>query len=252
MKLKDKVMFITGGSAGIGKGICFAYAKEGAKIIFIGRNEERGKQTEKELHAIGCEATFMQGDVTDLTSLPKLINKTIEKYGQLDVLINNASAGGGVDKLFEDTSNEDMLEALTGGFMPSFVLMREALPHLKDTKGSIINFASNSGMIGLAKKTAYAAAKESIRAISRVATNEWGRYDININNIAPIAATPGVESWKKEDPDAYEKMTSLIPLRRLGDPEKDIGKTAVFLGSEDASFITGQTFMVDGGNLMLR
>src|SRR5699024_6414750 len=99
---------------------------------------------------------------------------------------------------------------------------------------------------------AYAAAKESIRAISRVATNEWGRYDININNIAPIAATPVVESCNNEDHDAYETMTSLLPLRQLGDPEKDIRKTVVFLVSDDASFITGQTFMFDGGNLMLR
>ncbi len=252
MSVKGKVMFITGGSAGIGKGICLAYAKEGASIVFVGRNEERGKNTEKELQDIGCDATFMQGDVSDLASLPKLIEKTIEKYGKLDILINNASGGGGVDNLFEETSNEDMMESLTGGFMPTFILMREALPYLRETKGSIINFASNSGMIGLAKKTAYAAAKESIRAISRVATNEWGRYGININNIAPIAATPGVESWKEEDPEAYQKMTSLIPLRRLGDPEKDIGRTAVFLGSDDANYITGQTFMVDGGNLMLR
>src|SRR5699024_12083810 len=98
----------------------------------------------------------------------------------------------------------------------------------------------------------YAAAKEAIRAVSRVAANEWGPEGINVNLISAIALTPGVEQWREGAKDLYDQMIQGIPLRRLGDPEKDIGRTAVFLASDDANYITGQTFMVDGGSIKLR
>jgi NAD(P)-dependent dehydrogenase (short-subunit alcohol dehydrogenase family) len=126
------------------------------------------------------------------------------------------------------------------------------LPHLKKTKGKVINFVSTAGMIGLSKQASYAAAKEAIRGISRVAANEWGRYGINVNMISPIAKSPGVEKMEVDMPNAYNKMVSLIPMGRLGDCEEDIGRVSVFLASKDADYITGQTIMVDGGNVMVR
>src|SRR5699024_1335408 len=98
---------------------------------------------------------------------------------------------------------------------------------------------------------AYAAAKEAIRAISRVAANEYGPNGINVNLISPIANTPGVEAWRKEEPEYYEQVLNSIPMRRFGDPENDIGKAAVFLASDDSGYITGQTLMVDGGSIKL-
>ena len=130
--------------------------------------------------------------------------------------------------------------------------MQAALPHLKESKGSVINFASGAGLNGDAHQGSYAAAKEAIRAITRVAANEWGQYGINCNLISPIAKTPGIEQWAQDHPDSYEAMLAKNPMGRLGDPEKDIGRTAVFLASEDASYITGQTMMVDGGSIKLR
>src|SRR5699024_11870489 len=111
-------------------------------------------------------------------------------------------------------------------------------------KGKVINFASGAGMKGQPTQTAYAAAKEAIRGITRVAANEWGPDGININLISPIARTAGVEEWSKNAPEQYDEMINGIPMRRLGEPEEDIGRTAVFLASEDSDYITGQTIMV--------
>lgn len=252
MRLKGKVALVTGGSSGIGKGICLAFVKEGAKVVFNGRNAERGKATEQEIRDLGYDCKFIQCDLSNNEQLTGLIDQVIEIYGKLDVLVNNAHGGSNEDTLFEDVSDELMENALKGGFLPTFILMRDALPYLQETKGKVINFVSGAGMIGLSKKTTYVATKEAIRGISRVAANEWGRYGITVNMVSPIAGSPGVDDWKDTDPTAYEKMVSLIPLRRLGDSEKDIGQVTAFLASDDASYITGQTIMVDGGTVLVR
>lgn len=250
LRLKDKVALITGGSSGIGRGICLAFAKEGASIVFVGRSEEKGKKTEQELMELGCDVLFLQADISDRSILPGIIEKVIERFGKLDILVNNAQNSTNV--ILEETTDEIMDMVLNSGLWSTFTLMRSALPYLKLTKGKVINFVSAAGMIGLSKQAAYAAAKEAIRGISRVAANEWGRYGICVNLISPIANSPGVERLQEEHPNAYNKMVSLIPLGRLGDCEGDIGRTAVFLASSDADYITGQTIMVDGGNTMVR
>ena len=250
MKLKGKVAFITGGSSGIGRGICYAFAKEGASIVFVGLSERKGKNTEKELTELGCEALFLQADLSDRNNLPGLIDKAIERFGKIDILVNNAHSSKNV--IFEDTTEEIMNLSFNTGFWPTFILMQHALPYLKETKGKVINFVSGAGMIGLSKQASYAAAKEAIRGISRVAATEWGRYGINVNIVSPIANSPGVERLEKEHPNAYNKMVSLVPLGRLGDCELDVGRACVFLASTDADYITGQTLMVDGGTIMVR
>ncbi|MCH6267268.1 SDR family NAD(P)-dependent oxidoreductase [Neobacillus citreus] len=250
MKLKDKVALITGGSSGIGRGICHAFAKEGAAVVFVGLSEQKGKRTEEELLKLGCNALFIQADLADRSKLPSIVEMVIERFGKLDVLVNNAQSS--INVTFEETTEEVMDLALNTGFWSTFILMNSALPYLKLTKGKVINFVSGAGMIGLSKQASYAAAKEAIRGISRVAATEWGRYGINVNLISPIANSPGVERLQVEHPNAYNKMVSLIPLGRLGDCEEDIGRAAVFLASSDADYITGQTIMVDGGTVMVR
>lgn len=125
--------------------------------------------------------------------------------------------------------------------------MQEAYPELKKSKGKVINFASGAGISGQPTQSAYAAAKEAIRGLTRVVANEWGPDGINVNIISPLAMTPGIEQWSQNDPTQYNQMLQSIPLRYIGDPEEDIGKVAVFLASDDSKYITGQTFMVDGG-----
>lgn len=249
MRLQGKVVLITGGAGGIGRGMAFAMAKEGAKLVIVDVNAETGKATESELQEI-TEALFIEADLMDRASLPRLIDQTIERFGQLNVLVNNAHASR--QHSFMETTEDDLNLSFGTGFYPTFLLMQAAYPHLKKTEGTVINFASGAGIAGNIHQAAYAAAKEAIRGITRVAANEWGVDNINCNLISPIANSPGVQQWKEAQPEAYATMVEKIPLRRLGELEEDIGRVAVFLASDDASYMTGQTLMVDGGAIQLR
>ncbi len=250
MRLKDKAVIITGGAGGIGSGMARAMAKEGAKVAIVDLNEEQGNAVAVELQKISPDSMFIKADLTERERLHEIVDTVVEKYGKLDVLVNNAHASRQVN--FENTTQEDMDFSFNTGFYPTFYLMQSAFPHLKESKGSIINFASGAGLEGQKTQTAYAAAKEAIRAISKVAANEWGEHGINVNIISPIAMTPGVEAWSKEHPETFEAIVSKVPMKRWGDPEKDIGPIAVFLASEDSNYMTGQTLMADGGSIQIR
>lgn len=250
MRLKDKAVIITGGAGGIGSGMAKAMAKEGAKVAIVDLNEEQGNAVLNELQEISPDSMFIKADLTEREKLHEIVDAVVEKYGKLDVLVNNAHASRQVN--FEDTTQADMDFSFDTGFYPTFYLMQSAFPHLKASKGSVINFASGAGLEGQKTQTAYAAAKEAIRAISKVAANEWGEHGINVNIISPIAMTPGVEAWSKEHPETFEAIVSKVPMKRWGDPEKDIGPIAVFLASEDSNYMTGQTLMADGGSIQIR
>lgn len=249
MRLQGKVAIITGSASGIGRGIALAMAKEGAHIAVVDINEEKGHETLQELNKLTESMLFIK-DISKPENVTEIVQAVVEKFGKLDILVNNAHASR--QAMFAETTM-DMIDLSFGtGFYPTFHFMQAAYPELKKTKGKVINFASGAGLDGQPTQASYAAAKEAIRAISRVAANEWGPEGINVNLISPIALTPGVEAWKQSAPELYDAMINRIPLRRLGDPEGDIGRTAVFLASDDANYITGQTIMVDGGSIKLR
>ncbi|WP_102272534.1 SDR family NAD(P)-dependent oxidoreductase [Cytobacillus massiliigabonensis] len=248
-KLLDKVVIITGGAGGIGSGMAKAMAKEGAIVTIVDLNEEAGKAMEMELQAISPKSMFLQANLMDRENLGQIIKTVVGKYGKLNVLVNNAHAAKQVT--IEETTQADLDLSFGTGFYPTFYLMQAALPYLKESRGNVINFASGAGLAGHETQGAYAAAKEAIRGLSRVAANEWGRFGINVNIISPLADSPGVQAWAKAQPEYYEAVRSKIPMGRFGDVENDIGRVAVFLASEDSQYITGQTIMVDGGSLML-
>lgn len=250
MKLQDKVVIITGGAGGIGGGMAKAMAKEGAILAIVDFNEETGKAMEAELQKISPKSMFIQADLTDRENLPKIVDTVVKNYGKLDVLVNNAHASRQVS--LEEATQADLDLSFNTGFYPTFYLMQAAYPHLKASKGNVINFASGAGMAGHVTQGVYAAAKEAIRGISRVAANEWGKDGINVNLISPIAESPGVKAWAAAQPEYYQEVLNKIPLGRFGHIEEDIGRVAVFLASEDSQYITGQTIMVDGGSIMLR
>lgn len=223
--------------------------KEGAIVTIVDLNEETGKAMEQELQQISPKSMFLQANLMEREDLPKIIDTVVAKYGKLDILVNNAHASK--QATIEDTTQADLDLSFNTGFYPTFYLMQAALPHLKETKGNMINFASGAGLAGHDTQGAYAAAKGAIRGLSRVAANEWGRFGINANLISPIANSPGVQAWAKAQPEYYEAVKNKIPMGRFGDVEQDIGRVAVFLASEDSQYITGQTLMVDGGSIML-
>lgn len=249
-RLQGKIAIITGGASGIGKGMAMAYVKEGATVVIVDLNEKFGMQSIKELQAYAPESIFIQANLAEREKLAGIIDQVISKFGKLDILVNNAHASR--IKTIEEATQEDFDLSFNTGFYPTFYLMQAALPHLKETQGKIINFASSAGINGDATQVTYAAAKEAIRAITRVAANEFGPFGINVNLIAPIANSPGMQAWAEENPEYYQAVLSKIPLRRLGELESDIGRVAVFLASSDSDYISGQTIMVDGGATKLR
>lgn len=249
-KLQDKVVIITGGAGGIGLGMAKAMVKEGAIVTIVDVNEETGRASEKLLQESSPKSMFLKADLMDRENLPNIIKTVVDTYGKLDVLVNNAHASKQLT--FENITQADLDLSFGTGFYPTFYLMQAALPYLKETKGNIINFASGAGLAGHETQAAYAAAKEAIRGISRVAANEWGRFGINVNIISPLANSEGVQAWAQTQPEYYQTVVSKIPMGRFGDVEEDIGRVAVFLASEDSRYVTGQTMMVDGGSIMLR
>ena len=221
-KYKDKVVIITGGGQGIGFGIAKAFAKEEANLVITGRTESKLLKAQKELEeAHGIKVLPVTADGGDEAAVKNVIKKTIETFGKIDVVINNAQVS------------------------KSGVMLAD---HSKETKGSVINFASGAGLSGKLGQSSYAAAKEGIRGMSRVAAAEWGPYGINVNIVCPLAMTEGLKKWREEYPDLYEKTIKGIPMNRFADAETDIGRICVFLASEDAKYITGETISVQGGS----
>ncbi len=249
MRLEGKVAIITGSASGIGRGVALAMAKEGAHVAIVDINEEKGQETLQELNKITEGMLFIK-DISKQENVAGIVEDVVAKFGKLDIVVNNAHASK--QALFSETTMEMFDFSFGTGFYPTFHFMQAAYPELKKTQGKVINFASGAGLDGQPTQTSYAAAKEAIRAISRVAANEWGPEGINVNMISPIALTPGVEAWRGRAPELYDRMIQGIPLRRLGDPEGDVGRTAVFLASSDSDYMTGQTIMVDGGSIKLR
>jgi NAD(P)-dependent dehydrogenase (short-subunit alcohol dehydrogenase family) len=225
-------------------------AKEGAIIAIIDLDEKEGRKMEKELQKNSPSSYFIKANLADHENLKNIVDSVVERSGKLDVLVNNAHASR--QSFFSETSKEELDLSLNTGFFPTWYLMQAAYPYLKKTKGNVINFASGAGLNGHVTQAAYAAAKEAIRGVSRVASNEWGKDGINVNIISPLADSPGVQAWAEAQPEYYEEVISKIPLGRFGHVEEDIGRVAVFLASEDAKYITGQTIMVDGGSIQLR
>lgn len=248
MRMKNKVVIITGGGKGIGFGVSKAFASEGASLVLTGRTpstlEQVKEQLESEYHV---EVLTVTADGSDEAAVKNVIEKTVERFGHIDVLINNAQTSkSGV--LLQDHTKEDFDLAINTGLYATFFYMREAFPYLKESHGAIINFASGAGLSGREGQSSYAAAKEGIRGLSRVAATEWGQYGINVNVVCPLVETPGLSKWKEEYPELYAKTIKGVPLGRFGDAEKDIGRTCVFLASEDASFISGETITLQGGS----
>ena len=248
MKMKNKVVLITGGGKGIGRGIAEAFAEEGADLIITGRQESALIKAKEELEkAYGIHVLEVRADGGHEEDVKHVIEETIKTYGHLDVLINNAMASKSGTMLVDHTK-EDFDLAINSGLYAVFFYMREAYPYLKESKGAVINFASGAGLSGRIGQASYAAAKEGIRGLSRVAATEWGPDGINVNVVCPLVDTPHMLKWKEEYPEHYAKTIAGIPLGRFGDAKNDVGRTCVFLASEDASFISGETIVLQGGS----
>jgi NAD(P)-dependent dehydrogenase (short-subunit alcohol dehydrogenase family) len=250
-KLDNKVAIVTGAGQGIGRGTALALAGEGAAVVIVDMKKENCIRTVNEIKLLGGRALATHCDVSRRDQVNAAVAAAAKEFGTVDILVNVAQAMRN-DVLFQDTTDEDMTLALGSGLMGTFYFMQECFPYMKEHGGKIINFGSAAGLEGHSGWTAYAASKEGIRALTRVACHEWGQYKINVNAICPLASSPHMLEWGAANPGMLDLIAAMTPLRRLGDCEKDIGQAVVFLASSDSDYITGQTLMVDGGQTMLR
>lgn len=247
-RLDGKVVLITGGGKGIGFGLAKAFASEGANLVLTGRVESRLQEAKEMLEKeYGIEVLPVAADGADEEAVEAVVKKAVEKFGRIDTLVNNAQVSkSGV--MLKDHTKEDFDLAIYSGLYAAFFYMRAAYPYLKESKGSVINFASGAGLFGKLGQSSYAAAKEGIRGLSRVAAAEWGTDGIRVNVVCPLAMTESLEQWKEAYPDLFEKTIQGIPLGRFADPQQDIGRVCVFLASDDAAYVTGETITLQGGS----
>ncbi len=257
---EGKTVLITGGgravlkdgtAGSIGYGIAIAYAKEGANIVITGRNVQKLEDAKAELEKnYGIKVLALQGDISagadNKAIAESVVAKTVETFGSLDVLINNAQASASGVTLADHTTEQFDL-ALYSGLYAAFYYMQAAYPHLAKAKGSVINFASGAGLFGNFGQCAYAAAKEGIRGLSRVAATEWAKDGINVNVVCPLAWTAQLENFKLAYPDAFEKNVHTPPMGYFGRPEEDIGRVCVQLAHPDFKYMTGETLTLEGG-----
>lgn len=247
-RLEGKVTIITGGGKGIGFGLAKAFAREGSNLVITGRNEGRLLEAKERLESeYDITVLPIAADGADEEATRRVVAAAVERFGRIDTLINNAQVSKSGLPLIEHT-REDMDLAINSGLYAAFFYMKECYPYLKESKGSVINFASGAGLFGKLGQSSYAAAKEGIRGMSRVAAAEWGPDGIRVNVVCPLAMTESLQEWKENYPDLFAKTIQGIPLGRFADPTEDIGRVCVFLASDDASYVTGETVTLQGGS----
>lgn len=247
-RLQDNVTIITGAGKGIGYGLAEAFAEAGSNLVITGRTESRLLAAKERLEAqYGVEVLPIVADGADEEAIKSVVTQAVEKFGKINTLVNNAQVSKSGLPLVEHT-REDLDLAIHSGLYAAFFYMRECHPYLKESRGSVINFASGAGLFGKLGQSSYAAAKEGIRGLSRVAAAEWGPDGIRVNVICPLAMTESLQDWKEHFPELFEKTIQGIPLGHFADPKDDIGRVAVFLASEDAHYVTGETITLQGGS----
>jgi len=249
-RLSGKVALVTGAGQGVGLGIAQAFADEGAALAITGRREAVLRTAAENLAARGVEVITVVADSRRREDARRAIDATIEAFGRLDILVNNAQSSA-PGKPFSELDDDTIHLTIESGLYGTIYHMQEALPHLKANGGSIINLGSREGIFGGVGMSVYAATKEAIRGLTRSAAREWGKHGVRVNIICPAALSPVAVGYLDTHPDEAKMYLSQISLGYFGDSRKDIGPVAVFLASAESRYVTGQTINADGGQIML-
>jgi NAD(P)-dependent dehydrogenase (short-subunit alcohol dehydrogenase family) len=220
---------------------------EGASVVVADLNPTTAATVVDELGAQSAPAVAAECDVTNRDQVSAAVDAALDTYGRLDGIVNLAYAGS-TNGPFETIDLDKLRRELEVSIVGMFTTMQVAFPHLEREGGSIVNFSSGAGIEGTPGLSAYAAAKQGVRGLSLTAAREWGRHQIRVNVLCPLAMAPSVPLYYSRQPEgAYEASLAKVPLGRYGDAEADIGPAVAFLVSDDARFVTGQTIMLDGG-----
>lgn len=253
LKLKDKVIVVTGGAKGIGKGIVMALAEEGATPVIVGRKQADNERVRQEVVAAGGQAFCVEAELTRPEECERAISDTMARFGRIDGLVNNAGVNDGVG--LENGSYQQFVDSLHKSLVHYYLLAHHALPALKESKGSIVNISSKTAETGQGNTSAYAAANGGRNALTREWAVELLKYGIRVNAlIVAECYTPLYDKWIKTLPNpekTLKKITDRIPLGQRMTTVAEIADTVAFLLSERSSHTTGQLIHVDGGYVHL-
>jgi NAD(P)-dependent dehydrogenase (short-subunit alcohol dehydrogenase family) len=248
LQLQDKVVLVTGGSKGIGEGIVRSFLAEGARVANVNRSTAEGQAMEVEYAAKGQDCFFIQGDLSDTEVCRNAVEATVEKFGRLDVLVNNAGVNDGVSL---DAGPDEFVESLRRNLVHYYALVHYARHELQKATGSIINIGSKVSVTGQGGTSAYAAAKGGINALTREWAVDFAASGVRVNTVMPAETwTPLYENWLNTMPDpegTKRKIEQFIPLGRRFTTTAEIADMVVFLASPRSSHTTGQIIFVDGG-----
>lgn len=238
-RLNGKVAIVTGGASGIGEAIVDLFSKEGATVVAADINEEALKKAEEKLNVTG-----MKLNVASDENWAQVTKDTIEKFGKIDILVNNAGIAS--EKLFTDIDNDDWNQMLSiNGFGP-FAGIKHIAPHMVENNyGSIVNISSFTAIIGQGFNH-YTASKGAVRAMSKAAATTFGRQGVRVNALFPGVIETPMTDGLSESGEILDQLLMATPLQRLGRPE-DIAHAALFLASDESSYVTGAELIIDGG-----
>ena len=263
LSLTGKTVIVTGGAANIGRAISLTFAREGSNVVIAEIDEAQGSKVADQANAMrtGGKCIVVRTDVTKLEEVEALVKRALDEFGKVDVLVNNV--GWDRPQFFTETTPEFWDKVIALNYRSDLNCIKTVLPHMVERKGgSIVSIASDAGRIGEIRESVYAGCKAGVIALSKAIAREVGRYGIRLNIVCPGLTVPSAEEvggesmWKGEEiakmfpPEVMEKAAKGYPLRRLGKGQ-DIANAVVFLASDAASFITGQTLSVSGGYSMM-
>ncbi len=247
-RLQGRVAVVTGGGDGIGAAICRRFGTEGASVVVADRKRASAEAVAESVTEAGGTAMPLEADVGVKGEVVAMVAAAVERFGSLDILVNNAWGGGALGRL-EAKTDELLLHGMRVGYLGPFWAMQAAFPTMRaQRRGRIINLCSLNGVNAHVGTAEYNCAKEALRALTRTAAREWAPYGITVNALCPAAKTAAFRSLAERQPDLAARADASNPMGRLGDPDDDIAPVAVFLASDDACYLTGNTLFVDGGS----
>ncbi len=246
--MATQVVLITGALTGIGRATSLAFAKEGSRLVISGRHEEEGKKLVAELSELGAEAEFVRSDVRHEDDVRTLVDKTVERFGRLDVAVNNAGTEGTPGPVTEQTAETYAATFDTNVLGTLLSMKHELRVMLAQGGGSIINVSSTFGHTGGAGASVYAASKHAVEGLTKSAALEVAGSGVRVNAVAPGPIDTGMLARFTGTDERKAGLVAKVPLKRAGRPD-EMAETIVFLSSDKASFITGATIAADGGKI---
>ena len=244
-RLEGRVAIVTGGADGIGAGIVRRFVEEGARVVSADVDDETGRTS---IADYGDRAAFCRTDVTSESDVKQMVEHTIEVFGGVDILVNNAWGGGSMSRV-ENKTNHTLQHGFDMAFFAAFWTMRECFPHMNDKRwGRVVNMCSLNGVNAHVGTLEYNVGKESLRTLTRTAAREWADTGIVVNAVCPAAKSAAFRRVMGEHPELEAAADLGNPMQRIGDPYADVAPVVTFLASDDCRYLTGNTLFVDGGS----